>query len=206
VVAALLAIVPLYALGAAAPGGGTWRWLALPRADLGFAAVLGIAACFARRPATALIVPLGTVGIALLRASVSEYAALRRFGRTDLFDLGLLADLSINRLAPWLLGVGFGVIAWLAIRRPGGEPRLRRRAAALWLAAVGALAVGLALANRSWYELASSDSYIVRSSVPWPDTKVIAVVIGAIACGVAAVVAWRTRRPGLPRATARPRR
>jgi len=212
VVAGVIAAAPLFVLGAAAPGGDSWRWLELPARMTFIAATLGVAACFARSRGTAVLVLLGTVAGGFLWELVHEYLGLKGLGRMDLFrdDMRLIASNTLQLLAPWLVGTLYAALAWLATSPAEDRMRAQLRAA-LWLAAVGVVAVALTLQNRSWLTLENlGQRGTFRSSASWPDTKVLSVVVAALALvtGVAmALRAWRAmpRPPALPTATLRER-
>lgn len=222
VLAGVLAAVPLLLLGAAAPGGDSWRWLELPARMTFIAAALGIAACFARSRGTSVLVLLGTAAGGFLWELVHEYLGLKGLGRMDLFrdDLHLIASSTLQRLAPWLVGALYAALAWLAIPPAGGagssmgEPaageRLRGQLrAGLWLAGVGVVAIALTAQNMSWLTLENlGQRGTFRSSASWPDTKILSLIAAllALASGAAmALRAWRAApRPSLPTATLRP--
>jgi hypothetical protein len=225
VVAGLIALAPLLLLGAAAPGGDQWRWLEFPARMTMIAAALGIAACFARSRAIAVWVIPGAVAGAFLWDLVRAYIGLKGLGRMDLFgdDLSIIASNTVKLVAPWLAGALYGALAWLAIvpapdesgdgTRPGGiRPALLRPQAlraALWLIAVCLVAMVLTASNRSWLTLENiGNRGTFRSSVSWPDTKILSMVVAALVAAMSATVAlwaWRARTPSpaLPRATLR---
>ena len=222
VLAGVIAAVPLLVLGAAAPGGDSWRWLELPARMTFIAAALGIAACFARSRGTAVLVLLGTAAGGLVWELVHEYLGLQGLGRMDLFrdDLRLIASNTLQLLAPWLVGALYAALAWLAIspavhaaatgieRVTADRVRARLRAAC-WLVCAGAVAVVLTVENTSWLTLENlGERGTFRSSASWPDTKVLSLVIAgvALAAGIAAAVHARRAaqsRDVLPRATLR---
>src|SRR5687767_13680380 len=160
VVAGLIAAVPLFVLGKAAPGGNDWVMLEYPARMTFFAIAFGIAVCFARKRPTALIVLAGTVTLALAWEMIGEYRGLMRHGRTDLFssEIDLLVKLSVGRAAPWLLGGLYAVLAYLAIARAKHDRHNRIRAGA-WLVVVGALAAMITMSNESWLTIASTDRH-----------------------------------------------
>ena len=198
--AAVVAAIPLLLLGAAAPGGGDWRWLEYPRHMTLVAAALGIAVCFAKARPTAIVVLAGTVAITLVYELLAEHRGLAKFGRTDLFrsELGLLVDLSVGRAAPWLLGAAYSVLAFLAIDR-SHDAHVNRRRAALWLLAVATIALVITYANRSWLTLENlQGDGVYRSGASWPDTKKLSLGVdaAAIAMALAALVLpWARPRP-----------
>jgi len=223
VLAGILAAVPLLLLGAAAPGGDSWRWLELPARMTFIAAALGIAACFARSRGAAVLVLLGTAAGGFLWELVHEYLGLKGLGRMDLFrdDLRLIASSTLQLLAPWLVGALYAALAWLAIPpadgagsstgEPAAGERLRGQLrAGLWLAGAGVLAIALTVQNMSWLTLENlGQRGTFRSSASWPDTKILSLVVAllALAAGAAAALrAWRAAppRPSLPTATLRP--
>jgi hypothetical protein len=205
VVAGLVAAAPLLALAAAAAGGGDWVWLEYPRHITVIAAVLGMAACFARDRYKAPLVLVGTLGFAFAWELVGEYRGLAKFGRTDLLssEMDLLIKLSIARAAPWLVGIAYSVLALLCITR-SGNARTNRVRAGVWLVVVAVVALALTLNNDTWLtleNLGQRGTFI--SSVAWPDTKKISLVLDlvALAAGVFAI-AYRPRTPDrIPRAT-----
>ena len=204
VLAAVIAVVPLFILAAAAPGGGDWRWLEYPRYMTFFAAAFGIAACFAKSRQIAFLVLAGTVVIALAWEMIGEYVGLSKFGRTDLFstELKLLVDLSVARAAPWLVGSAYAAIALLSITRVR-DARTNRRRAGTWLIAVALVALAITYKNESWLTLENlSEHGTYRSSVAWPDTKKLSLVadLFAIAMGLAFWL-YRPSDNGLPKAT-----
>ncbi|MGH2898830.1 MAG: hypothetical protein ACRDMZ_09170, partial [Solirubrobacteraceae bacterium] len=209
VLAGVLAAVPLLLLGAAAPGGDSWRWLELPARMTFIAAALGIAACFARSRGTAVLVLFGTAAVGFLWELVHEYLGLKGLGRMDLFrdDLRLIASNTLQLLAPWLVGALYAALAWLAIA-PGERMRGQLRAG-LWLAGVGVVAIALTVQNMSWLTLENlGQRGTFRSSASWPDTKILSLIVAllALAAGAAAALrAWRAAppRPSLPTATLR---
>jgi hypothetical protein len=81
--------------------------------------------------------------------------------------------------------------------------------AALWLVGVGGVAIVLTVNNTSWLTLENlSHEGTFRSSVSWPDTKILSLIASACALVVGAVVAlqaWRAthNQPALPTATLR---
>ncbi|HSR98850.1 MAG TPA: hypothetical protein VLM79_17455 [Kofleriaceae bacterium] len=210
VLAGVIAAVPLLVLGAAAPGGDSWRWLELPARMTFIAAALGIAACFARSRGTAVLVLLGTAAAAFLWELVHEYLGLKGLGRMDLFrdDLHLIASNTLQLLAPWLVGTLYAALAWLATSPAEDGVRAQVRAA-LWLAAVGLVAIVLTLQNMSWLTLENlGQRGTFRSSASWPDTKILSLIVAllALVAGAAmALRAWRSvpPRPRLPTATLR---
>jgi hypothetical protein len=223
VLAGVIAAVPLLVLGAAAPGGDSWRWLDLPARTTFIAAALGIAACFARSRGTAVLVLLGTAAGGFLWELVHEYLGLKGLGRMDLFrdDLGLIASNTLQLLAPWLAGALYAALAWLAIPPEAHAPatgiehvtadRVRAQlCAACWLVCAGVVAVVLTVENTSWLTLENlGQRGTFRSSASWPDTKILSLVIAAIALAAgaaAALRAWRAAQPRtvLPKATLRP--
>jgi hypothetical protein len=183
IVVAVIALLPLLVLGAAAPGGGDWRWLEYPRYITMIAFSLGIGLCFARHPPTALLVLAGTVAITLGWELIGEHRGLSKLGRTDMFrsELGLLVDLSVGRVAPWLVGFAYGALAYLSISR-SRDPHKNRKRAAIWLLAIAAIALALTLRNESWLTLENlKGDGVYRSSVAWPDTKKLSLVADLLA-------------------------
>lgn len=220
VVAGFGALVPLLVLGAAAPGGDSWRWLELPAHMTLIAAALGIASCFARSRGIALLVLFGSVACAFVWDLLHEYIGLKGLGRMDLLrdDLRLIVSNTAELLAPWLVGAIYGALAWIAIRPADREPDGRtpvdrvhadRARAASWLAGVAVIGVALTVSNTSWLTLENlNQSGTFRSSASWPDTKILSLITSAFAlvAGVAvALHAWRATRnkPALPTATLR---
>jgi hypothetical protein len=220
VVAGLIALAPLLLLGAAAPGGGQWRWLEVPSRMTMIAAAIGIAACFARSRAVTIWVLLGSVAGAFLWDLVRAYIGLEGLDRMDLIgdDLSIVASNNVKLVAPWLVGALYGALAWLAIRRadayrPDGIRHTLLDAhalrAALWLLVVCVVAMVLTASNKSWLTLENlGNRGTFRSSVSWPDTKILSMVIAALVSVVSATVAlraWRARAvaPALPRAMLR---
>lgn len=206
VLAAMIAAVPLLVLAAAAPGGHDWVWLEYPKGITFVAFALGFAVCFARSRQLAPFVLVGTVAYALGSELIGEYVGLAKFGKTELLgqELGLLVDLSIARAAPWLMGGLFTIVAWLAIGR--GRDKTNRERAAIWLAAVGAIAACITLANESWLTLENlGHAGVFRDSSSWPDTKKISIVIDIItsAIGGAALIYRKPRPDPRPKATLR---
>lgn len=202
IVAGLIALAPLVALSSAAPGGNDWRWGEFPTHVTVIALVLCLVAANRRGIQLALLTPLLVAVLAFVWGVIGEYFALRKFHATHLLgkELGLLFDTRFVHLAPWLVGGLYGAIAALAVRRSRDLRKNIVRAGA-WLFAVGAFAAGLTLANRSWLTLESTESHVIRSSVAWPDSKVLAIVLAAItmAAGAAAIVAATLRkRSALP--------
>ncbi|HEY5921051.1 MAG TPA: hypothetical protein VIV11_05240 [Kofleriaceae bacterium] len=204
VVAGLIAAVPLLVLAAAAAGGGDWVWLEYPRHITMLAIALGIAVSFAKARPTALVVLAGTVVIALLWEVIGEYRGLAKFGRTDLLrsELDLLVKLSVARAAPWLVGGAYAVLAYLAIGR-SGNVHFDRRRAALWLGGIALIALAITLQNTSWLTLENlSQRGTFRSSVAWPDTKKLSLVIDLVTLALAAIAFVYKPRSNLPKATA----
>jgi hypothetical protein len=208
VIAGVLAAAPLLALGAAAPGGGQWRWLEFPPHITVIALVVGVVACFGR---SRLAAAKAVVAIVACSFAWTLIGTLMKSHGVDLvgryFDL-LLVE-SVGRFATVFVAIAYASLALLAVTsaQATGTNLLR---AAIWLACVALAAIGLVTSNESWLTLeniGSSGTY--RSSVAWPDTKVIAlvaaVIVLAVAC-VAAVAGVRLRaRPIVPRAVARER-
>jgi hypothetical protein len=215
VIAALVALVPLLVLGAAAPGGDSWRWLEVPAHMTLIAAALGIAACFARARGIALLVLFGSVACAFAWDLIHEYVGLKGLGRMDLLrdDLRLIVSNTAELLAPWLVGAIYGVLAWIAISPADRASVDRVRAdgvrAALWLAGVAVIGIALTVSNTSWLTLENlSQKGTFRSSASWPDTKILSLITSTfalIAGAATALHAWRARRdrPALPTATLR---
>jgi hypothetical protein len=202
VVAAAVAAVPLLVLAAAAPGGNDWRWLELPRHITLLALATGLVIAFRKNRTLPVMVPIVVVALALAWELVGEYLALRKFGRTDLLgqELDLLFSNSVERLAPWLTGTLYGILAYLAIAR-SRHARTNLVRAGVWLVSVGAVAVALTLANESWLTLENlGQRGTFRSSVAWPDTKKLSLVAAALAitAGLAAVVVGRRRPSPIP--------
>lgn len=195
-IAGLCAAIPLLFLSAAAPGGEAWKWLEYPRPITVIACALALIACSRTRIDRAVWVPLGTVAISCVWELVTS--------RGMMIELVLVE--AITRLAPWLVGGVYAVLAVLSIRR-AREDRVNRVRAGLWLAGIGVLAIVLTLANESWLTLENLDHRgTFRSSVPWPDTKKlsIAFAIGAtLVGGVFALVSRRKPPDPLPRAIVR---
>jgi len=204
VIAALAAAVPLLVLGAAAPGGGDWRWLEYPRHMTLIAIALGLAVCFAKVRPTALIVLAGTVGITLAWELIAEHRGLAKFGRTDLFrsELNLLIDLAVGRAAPWLVGFAYAAIAYLAIDR-SRDAHANRKRAAIWLIAIACIALAITLSNESWLTLENlkGDHGVYRSSVAWPDTKKLSLAADLLALATGLVALVYKPRSNLPKAT-----
>lgn len=207
--AGVIAAVPLLVLGAAAPGGDSWRWLELPARMTFIAAALGIASCFARSRGVAAIVLLGTAAGGFLWELVHEYFGLNGLSRMDLShdDMRLIASGALALLAPWLVGALYAALAWIAIP-PADRARARMRAG-LWLACVAIVAIVLTVQNMSWLTLENlGQRGTFRSSASWPDTKILSLVVAMLAfvAGAAAALwAWRAgpRGPVLPTATLR---
>jgi hypothetical protein len=195
VAAALIALVPLIVLSAAAPGGNDWRFLELPRNSTLIAAVLCIAiTAQGRLGATAFAVPVIT-----LAGTIAWDLVVQRGYSAE----GIIEE-DLTRLSPWLVGSLYGLLAFLAVRR-SATPILNRRRAGAWLLLVAAIAVGFTLANRSWLTLQNlSERGTFRSSVPWPDTKKLAIVTAAITAVFGLAFVARSRRGStLPRAVVR---
>jgi hypothetical protein len=189
VIAGVLAALPLLVLAAAAPGGGDWRWLEYPRHITLIAIALGIAVAFAKNRPTALIVLAGTVAITLAWELIGEHRGLAKLNRTDLFrsELGLLVDLSVGRVAPWLVGVAYGALAYLSIARSRDFHRNRKRAA-IWLATIAVVAFVITLGNESWLTLENLEGDgVYRSSAAWPDTKKLSLVADVLVLIAAAI-------------------
>jgi hypothetical protein len=203
------AAVPCLVLAAAAPGGHDWVYLEYPRHITMIAIALGIAACFRRSVGWAVFVPILTAGIALAWALVDEYVGLSKLGRTDLFheELDLLCGDSVARVAPWLMGGLYGVLALAAIRRRGSERRQLVPAGA-WLAATGAITALVTFQVKDWLTFENlSQPGTFRSGVPWCDSQVLSLIVSLAACaGGVVLVAIGLRRPEtIPRAVARER-
>ena len=208
VAAGVAAALPWLVLSGVAARGELWVWFEFPAHITVIALALGLWACTARSRSAAFGVVFGTAAIAVAWELVAEYRGLSRFGRTDLFDgeLGLLFHLSVGRLATWLTGALYGALAWLAIGHRG-DRRDRARAGG-WLAIAALLALALAWTNDTWSTLANlSERGTFVSSVPWPDTKVLACLAAAAACaiGLALVASGLRRVSPIPRATVRRR-
>lgn len=208
VVAGVIAAAPLFLLAAAAPGGRDWVWLEYPRHITFVAAVLGMAACFARARPAALVVLAGTVVFALAWELLGEYRGLASIGRTDLFasELDLLVKESAGRVAPWLVGGLYSVLALLAITR-SPDARKNRQRAGLWLAGAALVALAITLLNQSWLTLENlSGRGVFRSSAAWPDTKKISLSLDlvALAAGLVAFLYTPREQDPIPRATLRP--
>lgn len=204
--AGVAAALPWLALAGIAARGDRWVWLEFPAHITVIAIALGLWACAARSRSAAIAVPFATAAIALAWELVAEYRGLSRFGRTDLFggELGLLFHLSVGRLATWLAGALYGALAWLAIDHR--DDRRDRARAGGWLAIAGLVALALAWTNDTWLTLENlTERGTFVSSVPWPDTKVLACVAAGAACTIGlALVASGLRRPSpIPRATVR---
>lgn len=195
IVVGLVAAVPLLALSAAAPGGEMWRWLEMPRHVTALACFLGLVLGAGDHLGRAAAVPLATVGIDALFSMVADRGAPE-----------LVFEEAITRLAPWLLGTAYGVLAALTIRR-SGEPRRNWGRAGGWLAILGAVAIVLVLSNESWLTLENiGNRGTFRSSTPWPDTKAIAIVLAGLATAsglVLALISLRRPPDRLPRAIVR---
>jgi hypothetical protein len=192
----VVAVVPLLLLAHTHPLGNSWVWFEFPWKVTLLAAALGIWTCFARYPAHALRVPVLTGVIVLGVMMVDEYLGLRRFGRTDLFDqeLGLVFELALLRVAPWLMSGLYAVLAALAtLQRPKRDPRKR---AGLWLVAVGAIAAAVTVFADDW------ESFDNVSGPGWCDTRIASLVAALIACaaGLALVVIAMRKPASLPRA------
>ncbi|MBA3452297.1 MAG: hypothetical protein H0T42_04280 [Deltaproteobacteria bacterium] len=191
----VIALAPLLFLSAAAAGGGSWRWLEYPRTVTLIAFALGMFACSRKDRTSALLVPIGTVAL----------AALWNVAMARSTSAGNIVASTMQTLAPWLVGSLYGVLSVIAISRPR-QPRLIRILAGVWLCAVGIVAAVLTLENRSWLTLENFDNShtTYRSSVSWPDTKMITLVLACSAAAFGAlIVALGLRKPAslLPRAT-----
>lgn len=207
IIAGAVAGVPLLILGAAAPGGHSWVWLEYPRHVTFVAVALGLACCFARKRQLALLVPFATAAVAFAWDLLDEYRALSRFGRTDLFggEMNITIDETIARVAPWLMGGLYGVLAFLAIGRPKAD-RTNRWRAGVWLAVAGGIAIAVTMANESWLTFENLGGHgTFRDSSAWPDTKKLEIAVSALACAAGLGLALYRRRedPPLPRATLR---
>ncbi len=202
-IAAVLAALPLLALSAASPGGASWRWLELPfRVPL---LALGLVLVARRlRPAPALLtVALGTPLLHAAIAIAAEWRALASLGSTTGIEdeLPLLFKLTLGAVGPWGCAAAYATLALLAAeRRRGPADALDRNvvSAASWLVVVGVAVAALAFFNPTWATLDNLKGHgIYRSSVPWPDTKLIAVALAALTVAgglLAAVLAWSRRR------------
>jgi hypothetical protein len=180
--------VALLILGAAAPGGETWRWLEMPRHITAIAIVLGLVTAAAGKSVQhAPLVLVGTIAIA---------------GAWEAVDVGGSAVPSLlQTVAPYLVGTVYAALAALAIL-PASHARRR---AGGWLVVVGLVAIGMVLANPSWLTLQNlHERGTFRSSASWPDTKKVALVIACVTTAFGVTFALvRARTVGLPRATMR---
>jgi hypothetical protein len=197
---AVIAAVPLLVLSAAAPLGELWRWQEFPRHVTLVAVALGIATTSARSRPAAMVVPIGTAAIAVVWELVRDYRGASAMGHPELFgtELNLTINDAIGNLAPWLLGSAYGALAWLAIARVPSPVANRRRAGA-WLAVIGGVVMAFALSTHGWLTLENlRGDGTYHSGVAWPDTKVLTVVAGAIACAIGLVLALRREPPPIP--------
>jgi hypothetical protein len=209
VIVGLAAVLALVVLSGIAPYGDAWVWFEFPRRITFVAAALGLWACTARSREWAGWMVLGTAAVSLAWTVIDEYVGLAHYGRTDLLgsEFWLLFELAVVRLAPWLVGGLYGVLALLAITARG-DHRDRARAGA-WLVAVSALALGFTLASQDWFTLDNlTQPGTSISSTAWPDTKVLSVVVDGLAAAAGAVLMLTGRRrteDRIPRATVRGR-
>jgi hypothetical protein len=209
VVAGLVALLPLVVLSMISPPGDGWVWFEFPRRITFIAVALGLWACKARSREWAVWMVIGTAAISLAWTVIDEYIGLVHYHRTDLLgsEWWLLFELAVARLAPWLVGGLYGLLALLATTARG-DLRDRTRAGA-WLVAVSATALGFTLASDDWLTLANlTESGTFISSAAWPDTKLLSVAVDVLvaAGGIALVRSGRRRTVDpIPRATARER-
>lgn len=197
IIVGVIAAAPLLFLSAAAPGGGSWRWLEYPRSVTVIAFALGMFACSRKGRTSALLAPIGTVVLATIWAVAMARSASR----------GLVFISSMKQLAPWLVGSLYGALALLSIAR-AAAPRSNRLRAGLWLCATGVIAIVLTMQNESWLTLENFDSSntTYRSTGGWPDTKQISMAVACCASALgAAIAAYALRKPAslLPRAIVR---
>ncbi|CAN5903380.1 hypothetical protein BH11MYX2_BH11MYX2_28280 [soil metagenome] len=189
IVAGLVGGVALLILGAAAPGGESWRWLEMPRHMTVIAIALGVWSAKGSKDLSRALIPLlGTPAIAATWEAI-------QYKNAD-----ALAGI-LSTLAPWLMGGIYAILVGFAITSRSAVSS--RRLAGAWLVGVGLVVLALTLANESWLTLENlSKSGTYRSSVAWPDTKKIALVLACVAAAVGIAIAW-VRAATIPRATAR---
>ncbi|HEY4180740.1 MAG TPA: hypothetical protein VGM90_28040 [Kofleriaceae bacterium] len=190
IVAGLVGGVALLILGAAAPGGDSWRWLEMPRHMTLIAIVLGMSSAVGSENSSRALIPLfATPAIAAAWEGIQ-------------FQSGDAVTGILSTLAPWLMGGIYAMLAALAITSKTAISS-RRRAGA-WLVGVGFVVLALTLANESWLTLENlNHNGTFRSSVAWPDTKKIALVLACVATAVGIAIAWVRAVATIPRATAR---
>jgi hypothetical protein len=189
-------------LACAAPGGGTWRWLEAPALPTLFAAALAIWSCFGHSFVWPLV---GTPLATLLWRTIAEALALSRLNAMEHLgdDFEIISNQTLGSLGPWLSGIVFASLVWLASTRRRGLADARDRnlhQAARWLLAVAVLACALAFANPSWLTLENlNDNGTYRSSVAWPDTKVITLLFALATAAISVAMIWRSNRRRLAR-------
>jgi hypothetical protein len=182
VLAAVVAAFPLLVLAAAAPGGSDWQWLEFPKHITLFSIFVGVLAMFHAERMIALVIPL-LVAVAALLIEVAGGT------RGDYLTLVVL-----ERLATWLISGLYAVLVWLAVDRADSVRANVWRAGA-WLVVVGALAAVLTMANESWLTFENIGARgTFRSSVAWPDSKILSLVAAVITVALgAAAISWGLR-------------
>jgi hypothetical protein len=181
-VAGIVAAVPLLVLAAAAPGGRDWQWLEYPKHITLLSVFVGLLAMFHAQRMIALAIPLlvavGAILIEVAGGTHGDYLTL----------------VVIERLATWLVSGLYAALAWLAIER-ADDLRTNVWRAGAWLVVVGGVAAVLTVANPSWLTFENIGARgTFRSSVAWPDSKILSIVVAAVtlAAGVAAI-RWGVR-------------
>ncbi len=202
VVAVFLAAPALLLLGAAAPGGDWWRLLEFPARITAVALVLALWAGRGRSAtAAAAVVVVGTPVIYFLWDVIREWLAIRELehsgsslfrGQSFHMEWDITVRTTFVTAAPWLVGAAGAWVAAMTVARKrgaGDAADVNRGRAALWATVMGAAVAVMCLVNRSWATLENlTERGTYRSSVAWPDTKVIALAV-AVAT-VCAGAAW----------------
>ena len=198
VTVAIAAALPCIALAGTAPLGDAWVYFEFPRHITLLAIILGILACFRRSLGWAVFVPFATAAISLTWGYCDEFRALQKLGMPQLLatEQAIIWDESVVRVAPWLIGGLYGVLAALAIRR-GGSERRQIVPAGAWLAVVGAIAAAITVHIDNWLTLENlSQPGTFTAGGMWCDSRVLSLVLdlAAVAAGIA-LVAIGLRRP-----------
>jgi hypothetical protein len=191
VVAGALAMPALWALSAAAPGGGQWRWLEYPVGATCLAFVAFLVASRRRAMAAVVAVPIATALLFGAWNLVATWHERSKLGVTSGPRAAYYYRGAFEMLAPWLIGAAYGVLAALTIRgrAAGRAARDRRLVAAAWLLCMSGLVAILCSRNESWLTFENiGNKGTFRSSAPWPDTKIFCMVLAGATMIIA--VAW----------------
>lgn len=201
-VAGAVGLAVLLALAAIEPLGHAWVWFEFPRRMTLMAFVIGMAGVASGRVkwgAALLPVGIGILSYMLELRHAHKVVAELGWSAIPESDKQLMFKESFEVLAPWFLGGCYAVLVALSgWRRKDRRDRWR---AGLWLVAVAAIGAAFVLANDNWLTLANlSKPGTYTSSVPWPDSKLVAIVVCALAgaAGAVLMVSGRVPKPDDP--------